>query len=74
MECKFCKFCELEFSNDGYGYCKIKLPHWLTSSTSTDFGAYKLVCVRQDSTDGCDLGQSRNYKDEVYLPTDPGFL
>lgn len=75
MECKFCKFCDAEFSNGGYGYCKIKFPPWLTATTSSSFGVDKLVCIQNDSTDGCDLGQWKLDKNgEVYLPTNPGFL
>lgn len=75
VECKVCRYCDTRYANDGYGYCQIRLPGWITISSNSTFGADKLVCVKAHCDDGCDLGVALAPGEVAeFAPTQNGFL
>jgi hypothetical protein len=75
VECKHCKFCDTKWANDGYGFCKIRFPNWLTQNSNSMFSVDKMVCIKPDCDDGCDLGQLLAEGETVdFPPTQAGYL
>jgi hypothetical protein len=57
IKCYECKFCDAQWAQPGFGYCKIILPPWMGQGTDTSFGGGKIVCINRSDPDGCNLGQ-----------------
>lgn len=75
ISCKVCKFCDTQYANTGYGYCKLKLPVWMTVDSNTAFGVDKMVCIKLHCDDGCDLGVVlANGETAEFPPTEAGYL